>query len=118
LSGCEASLGGDETRGSGTREVVYGSYIPVPGGERRRLPYARRRLACAVSVDTVRNRTPQRAESTSCLPPLSVKGQVSQPLGHPGASASRSVRCLGNTPGSTRRWQKALQRREEGGRPC
>jgi hypothetical protein len=39
------------------------SPTPVPGRERRRLPYARRRLACAVPVDTVRNRTPQRAES-------------------------------------------------------
>ena len=34
-----------------------------PGRERRRLPYARRRPACAVSLDTVRNRTPQRLES-------------------------------------------------------
>lgn len=53
--------------------MVCSSYVPVPGGERRRLPYARRHLACAVSIDTVRNCTAQRAESTSCPPFSSVR---------------------------------------------
>jgi beta-phosphoglucomutase-like phosphatase (HAD superfamily) len=44
-------------------DIDAASATAVPVRERRGLPYARRRLACAVPADTVRNRTPQRAES-------------------------------------------------------
>jgi hypothetical protein len=57
----------ESTKSSRGRLAGQGAGLPnpmaVPGRERRRLAYARRGSARAVSIDTVPDRTPQCAES-------------------------------------------------------